>query len=174
MITALVEKHGHVPYRDNKLTRLLQESLGGRAKTTIVPPSLPQLRTRRDLKHTELREGMKNIENRPEVNQRMTKRALIREYAWRWIGLSRSSWLRGRRMACFSQRRYDELLESKQPRLPARGALTARPNSRLMARFQISQTELDSVRAELAATGKLGSGYLLDAQGKLFRSGSAG
>ena len=36
VITALVEHRGHVPYRDSKLTRLLQESLGGRAKTCII------------------------------------------------------------------------------------------------------------------------------------------
>ena len=36
VITALVEHHPHVPYRDSKLTRLLQESLGGRAKTCII------------------------------------------------------------------------------------------------------------------------------------------
>jgi kinesin family member 11 len=36
VITALVEHSPHVPYRESKLTRLLQESLGGRTKTCII------------------------------------------------------------------------------------------------------------------------------------------
>jgi kinesin family protein 5 len=35
-INALVERKGHVPYRDSKLTRILQESLGGNSKTTMI------------------------------------------------------------------------------------------------------------------------------------------
>lgn len=35
-ITTLVEQAPHVSYRESKLTRLLQESLGGRAKTSII------------------------------------------------------------------------------------------------------------------------------------------
>ena len=41
VITALVDHHGHIPYRDSKLTRLLQESLGGRAKTCIIATLSP-------------------------------------------------------------------------------------------------------------------------------------
>ena len=37
VISALAEgTKSHVPYRDSKLTRILQESLGGNSRTTIV------------------------------------------------------------------------------------------------------------------------------------------
>mmetsp|Transcript_4010 Transcript_4010/g.10341 ORF Transcript_4010/g.10341 Transcript_4010/m.10341 type:complete len:700 (-) Transcript_4010:21-2120(-) len=37
VINALTDKkHTHVPYRDSKLTRVLQESLGGNAKTSLI------------------------------------------------------------------------------------------------------------------------------------------
>jgi hypothetical protein len=36
VIKALSDAKGHVPYRDSKLTRLLQESLGGNCKTTLL------------------------------------------------------------------------------------------------------------------------------------------
>ena len=41
VITALVDKKPHVPYRDSKLTRLLEDSLGGRTKTSIVATISP-------------------------------------------------------------------------------------------------------------------------------------
>ncbi len=38
VIKALTEPHGrsHVPYRDSKLTRVLEDSLGGNCKTTMM------------------------------------------------------------------------------------------------------------------------------------------
>jgi kinesin family protein 5 len=36
VIKALVEEQKHVPFRDSKLTRLLQNSLGGYARTCLI------------------------------------------------------------------------------------------------------------------------------------------
>jgi kinesin family protein 3/17 len=43
VISSLVEgkKGGHIPYRDSKLTRLLQDSLGGNAKTIMIATISP-------------------------------------------------------------------------------------------------------------------------------------
>eukprot|EP00768_Dysnectes_brevis_P005314 gnl/Dysnectes_brevis/3802_a4888_690.p1 GENE.gnl/Dysnectes_brevis/3802_a4888_690~~gnl/Dysnectes_brevis/3802_a4888_690.p1 ORF type:complete len:1005 (-),score=212.12 gnl/Dysnectes_brevis/3802_a4888_690:83-2770(-) len=81
VINSLVESRPHVPYRESKLTRLLQESLGGRTKTCIVATispsscSLDETMSTLDYMHR-----AKNIKNTPEINARRTKRALIKEY----------------------------------------------------------------------------------------------
>lgn len=41
VITCLVERTPHVPYRESKLTRLLQDSLGGKTKTSIIATISP-------------------------------------------------------------------------------------------------------------------------------------
>lgn len=82
VITALVERHPHVPYRESKLTRILQESLGGRTKTSIIATISPG---HKDLEETmstlEYAHRAKNIQNKPEINQKMTKKAILKEYA---------------------------------------------------------------------------------------------
>ena len=82
VITALVDHLPHVPYRDSKLTRLLQDSLGGRTKTCIIATLSPTAaNVEESLSTLEYANRAKNIKNKPEANARMAKRTLITEYS---------------------------------------------------------------------------------------------
>uniref|UniRef100_A0A4W3KDR5 Kinesin-like protein n=1 Tax=Callorhinchus milii TaxID=7868 RepID=A0A4W3KDR5_CALMI len=81
VITALVERTPHVPYRESKLTRILQDSLGGRTKTSIIATISPaSINVEETLSTLDYACRAKNIMNKPEVNQKLTKKALIKEY----------------------------------------------------------------------------------------------
>ncbi|XP_078421064.1 kinesin-like protein KIF11 [Cetorhinus maximus] len=81
VITALVERAPHVPYRESKLTRILQDSLGGRTKTSIIATISPaSVNFEETVSTLDYAYRAKNIMNKPEVNQKLTKRALIKEY----------------------------------------------------------------------------------------------
>ena len=68
VITALVEKTPHVPYRDSKLTRLLRDSLGGRTKTCVIATIAPTVQCQEETLSTlDYAHRAKNIRNRPEV-----------------------------------------------------------------------------------------------------------
>jgi len=80
-ITSLVEQTPHVPYRESKLTRLLQDSLGGKTKTSIIATVSPShCNLEETLSTLDYASRAKNIKNKPEVNQKFTKKALIKEY----------------------------------------------------------------------------------------------
>ena len=80
VISALVDGKGHIPYRDSKLTRLLQDSLGGNAKTIMVANVGPASYNY-DESMTTLRYAnrAKNIKNIPKINED-PKDAKMREY----------------------------------------------------------------------------------------------
>ncbi|RMX41272.1 hypothetical protein pdam_00012372, partial [Pocillopora damicornis] len=110
VITSLVERAPHIPYRyhsvellicpkyghcqattieqqpvnrqlESKLTRMLQDSLGGRTKTSIIATISPALcNLEETLSTLDYAHRAKNILNRPEVNQKLTKKTLIKEY----------------------------------------------------------------------------------------------
>ncbi|XP_011138995.1 kinesin-like protein Klp61F isoform X2 [Harpegnathos saltator] len=81
VITALVERAPHIPYRESKLTRLLQESLGGRTKTSIIATVSPaSINLEETLSTLDYAHRAKNITNRPEINQKLSKKALLKEY----------------------------------------------------------------------------------------------
>ena len=81
VISALVDgRCKHIPYRDSKLTRLLQDSLGGNTKTLMVA-CLSPADNNYDESLSTLRYAnrAKNIKNKPCVNED-PKDALLREY----------------------------------------------------------------------------------------------
>lgn len=74
VINALTDgKSTHVPYRDSKLTRVLQESLGGNSKTSLITTCSPSIYNDLETVST-LRFGMrvKNIKNKPKMNREVT------------------------------------------------------------------------------------------------------
>lgn len=67
--------------RESKLTRLLQESLGGRTKTSIIATVSPaSINVEETLSTLDYAHRAKNITNRPEINQKLSKKALLKEY----------------------------------------------------------------------------------------------
>ncbi|KAK6142088.1 hypothetical protein DH2020_012190 [Rehmannia glutinosa] len=80
VINALVEHSGHVPYRDSKLTRLLRDSLGGKTKTCIIATISPSIHCLDETLSTlDYAHRAKNIKNKPEINQKMMKAAVIKD-----------------------------------------------------------------------------------------------
>lgn len=82
VINALVDRSSHIPYRESKLTRLLQDSLGGRTKTCIIATVSPAKSNLEETISTlDYAFRAKNIRNRPRVNQPINKKALLRDFA---------------------------------------------------------------------------------------------
>ena len=81
VITCLVDgKSSHIPYRDSKLTRLLQDSLGGNTKTWMIANISPaDYNYDETLSTLRYADRAKNIKNKPKINQD-PKDALLREY----------------------------------------------------------------------------------------------
>ncbi|KAF2771148.1 kinesin-domain-containing protein [Teratosphaeria nubilosa] len=81
VINALVDKSSHIPYRESKLTRLLQDSLGGRTKTCIIATLSPAKSNLEETISTlDYAFRAKNIRNKPQVNQMVSKKTLLKEY----------------------------------------------------------------------------------------------
>jgi len=81
VISSLTDpKSTYIPYRDSKLTRLLQDSLGGNTKTVMIanvgPADYNFDETMNTLRYAS---RAKNIQNKPRINED-PKDALLREY----------------------------------------------------------------------------------------------
>uniref|UniRef100_A0AAR2ITV0 Kinesin motor domain-containing protein n=1 Tax=Pygocentrus nattereri TaxID=42514 RepID=A0AAR2ITV0_PYGNA len=96
------KKAGHVPYRDSKLTRLLQDSLGGNSRTVMIacisPSDRDFMETLNTLKYAN---RARNIKNKVVVNQDKTSQqisALRAEIAR--LQMELMEYKAGKRVAC--------------------------------------------------------------------------
>ena len=83
VIYALTDSKGrtHIPYRDSKLTRLLENSLGGNCRTTMIGMISPaECSFSESLSTLNFAKRAKSIKNRAIVNEDIDHNALIRQY----------------------------------------------------------------------------------------------
>lgn len=74
-----VKQRGHIPYRDSKLTRILQPALGGNAKTSIICTVAPEEDHIEETKGTlQFASRAKRITNCVQVNEILTDAALLK------------------------------------------------------------------------------------------------
>ncbi|KAG9394295.1 kinesin [Carpediemonas membranifera] len=78
-IKALVVGAKHIPYRDSKLTRILQESLGGNTKTTLIIACSPHKFNREETINTlKFGERAKTIKNVAKCNAQKSAAELLK------------------------------------------------------------------------------------------------
>ncbi|QPG76590.1 hypothetical protein FOA43_003982 [Brettanomyces nanus] len=80
VINCLVDENSFIPYRESKLTRLLQDSLGGRTKTVLVAnisPVLPDLSA--TLSTLDYASRAKNIKNSVQIGPLISDEILVRQ-----------------------------------------------------------------------------------------------
>eukprot|EP00958_Prasinococcus_capsulatus_P009934 scaffold965_cov344-Prasinococcus_capsulatus_cf.AAC.2 len=83
VIAALTDKkeRRHIPYRDSKLTRLLEDSLGGNCRTTVIANVSPALEAvGESLSTLKFADRAKTVKNAARVNQDVDQRTLLRKY----------------------------------------------------------------------------------------------
>ena len=75
------QNRNHIPYRDSKLTRLLEDSLGGNCKTTMMAMISPAYDSfNESLSTLKFATRAKKVKNEARINEDLDHRALLRKY----------------------------------------------------------------------------------------------
>ncbi|KAG0657623.1 kinesin motor protein cin8 [Maudiozyma exigua] len=79
VINSLADKNSHVPFRESKLTRLLQDSLGGNTKTALIATISPaKMNSDETCSTLEYASKAKNIRNKPQLGSFLMKDILLK------------------------------------------------------------------------------------------------
>ncbi|TQS33423.1 hypothetical protein Golomagni_06234, partial [Golovinomyces magnicellulatus] len=119
VINALVDRSSHIPYRESKLTRLLQDSLGGRTKTCIIATvSAATGNLDETISSLEYAFRAKNIRNKPQIKL-IPKMTLLKEFTLEIERLkSELTATRQRNGVYLTQEAHDKLMtESESDRI---------------------------------------------------------
>uniref|UniRef100_A0A8C5I639 Kinesin motor domain-containing protein n=1 Tax=Gouania willdenowi TaxID=441366 RepID=A0A8C5I639_GOUWI len=138
------KKGGHVPYRDSKLTRLLQDSLGGNSHTVMIacisPSDRDFMETLNTLKYAN---RARNIKNKVVVNQDKTSQqisALRAEIAR--LQMELMEFKAGKRVACVDgSEGYSDLYQEN--------ALLQRESNTLRLRVKAMQETIDHLNTRV-------------------------
>ncbi|XP_053723895.1 kinesin-like protein KIF21B isoform X2 [Synchiropus splendidus] len=138
------KKGGHVPYRDSKLTRLLQDSLGGNSRTVMIacvsPSDRDFMETLNTLKYAN---RARNIKNKVVVNQDKTSQqisALRAEIAR--LQLELMEYKAGKRVACEDgSEGYSDLYQEN--------AMLQRESDTLRLRVKAMQETIDHLNSRV-------------------------
>ncbi|KAJ3059356.1 hypothetical protein HK102_010039, partial [Quaeritorhiza haematococci] len=75
------DKGGHIPYRDSKLTRILQSSLSGNAKISVICTVSPSSNCMEETHNTlKFAARVKKVQIKADKNQVLDEKALIQRY----------------------------------------------------------------------------------------------
>lgn len=83
VIAALTDSHprSHIPYRNSKLTRILEDSVGGNCKTTMICMISPALEAFAESVSTlKFAHRAKKIKNEAHINEDVDHPTLLRKY----------------------------------------------------------------------------------------------
>uniref|UniRef100_A0A8C4H736 Kinesin-like protein KIF21B n=1 Tax=Dicentrarchus labrax TaxID=13489 RepID=A0A8C4H736_DICLA len=138
------KKGGHVPYRDSKLTRLLQDSLGGNSRTVMIacisPSDRDFMETLNTLKYAN---RARNIKNKVVVNQDKTSQqisAMRAEIAR--LQMELMEYKAGKRVACEEgSEGYSDLYQEN--------AMLQRENDTLRLRVKAMQETIDHLNTRV-------------------------
>ncbi|KAG7807584.1 hypothetical protein KL921_004342 [Ogataea angusta] len=150
VINALVANSPHIPYRESKLTRLLQDSLGGRTCTSIIATLSPAKTSLEETLSTlEYAHTAKSIRNRPQVNEVVNKKTLISEYMDEIERLTRDlNAARTQNGVYLDEASYEQLCRESESRRIRVEELEARVGGQ-QDRFERARERIDALETQL-------------------------